>query len=413
MKFLRKVIRSLPTLLTAVIFATVVWIFAVTQADPTETRTYPRPLPMEIVGLDPSLTITNEIPGQVNLTIRAPLSIHAQLENDINLIDVILDLSGVESGVHTLSPQVNLNIAPAEIVRIAPSSIFIKLDAIVTESFPIDLRVIGNPTIGFEVQTPELSNETVLISGPKSLIDTIDHVNAEINITDASEDVQRMIELVPLDADEVPVTGVTLNPPAVQVTVPVIQRGGYRTVVVKIVTSGQIAAGYRLTNIFAMPPTVTIFSADPGLVDTFPGFVETTPINLNMANDDIEIRVALNLPEGINVVGSQNVTVHIGIEPIQSSISFTNVPIQIEGLGEGLAVEFSPITVDIFLSGPLPLLDELNIDLILVLLDLTDRGVGTYQLAPEVWLENNQISVDAILPSSIEVTITEAEETGP
>lgn len=413
MKFLRKVIRSLPTLMTAVIFATAVWIFAVTQADPTETRTYSRPLPMEIVGLDPSLTITNEIPSQVNLAIRAPSSIQAQLENDINLIDVILDLSGVESGVHTLTPQVNLNIAPAEIARIAPSSIFIKLDAIVTESFPIDLRVIGNPTIGFEVQSPELSNETVLISGPKSLIDTINHVNAEINITDASEDVQRMIELVPLDADEVPVTGVTLNPPAVQVTVPVIQRGGYRTVVVKIVTSGQIAAGYRLTNIFAMPPTVTIFSADPGLVDTIPGFVETTPINLNMANDDIEIRVALNLPEGINVVGSQNVTVQIGIDPIQSSISFTNVPIQIEGLGEGLAVEFSPITVDIFLSGPLPLLDELNLDLILVLLDLTDRGVGTYQLAPEVWLENNQISVDAILPSSIEVTITEAEETGP
>ncbi|MFU8826412.1 MAG: YbbR-like domain-containing protein [Brevefilum sp.] len=413
MKYLRKVIRSLPTLLTALIFATAVWIYAVTQADPTETRTYPRPLPMEIVGLDPSLTITNEIPGQVNLAIRAPSSIHSQLENDINLIDVILDLSGVESGVHTLTPQVNLNISPAEVVRIAPSSVFIKLDAIITESFPIDLRVIGNPTIGFEVQIPELSNETVLISGPKSLIDTIDHVNAEINIADASEDVQRMIELVPLDADEVPVTGVTLNPPAVQVTVPVTQRGGYRTVVVKIVTSGQIAAGYRLTNIFAMPPTVTIFSAEPGLVDTIPGFVETTPINLNMANEDIEIRVALNLPEGINVVGSQNVTVQIGIDPIQSSISFTNVPIQIEGLGEGLAVEFSPNTVDIFLSGPLPLLDELKLDLILVLLDLTDRGVGTYQLAPEVWLENNQISVDAILPSSIEVTITEAQETGP
>jgi len=413
MKYLRKVIRSLPTLLTALIFATAVWIYAVTQADPTETRTYPRPLPMEIVGLDPSLTITNEIPGQVNLAIRAPSSIHSQLENDINLIDVILDLSGVESGVHTLTPQVNLNISPAEVVRIAPSSVFIKLDAIITESFPIDLRVIGNPTIGFEVQIPELSNETVLISGPKSLIDTIDHVNAEINIADASEDVQRMIELVPLDADEVPVTGVTLNPPAVQVTVPVTQRGGYRTVVVKIVTSGQIASGYRLTNIFAMPPTVTIFSSEPGLVDTIPGFVETTPINLNMANEDIEIRVALNLPEGINVVGSQNVTVQIGIDPIQGSISFTNVPIQIEGLGEGLAVEFSPNTVDIFLSGPLPLLDELSIDLILVLVDLTDRGVGTYQLAPEVWLENNQISVDVILPSSIEVTITEAEEAGP
>jgi YbbR domain-containing protein len=409
MKHIRNIIRSLPSLLTALIFAVVVWVFAVTQADPAETRTYPRSLPMEIIGLDPSLTIINEVPQQVNIAIRAPSSIHTQLENDINLIDVILDLSGYESGVHTLAPQVNLGISPAEVIRVNPSSIFIKLDAIITENFPIELRMIGNPTIGFEVKPPELSAESVLISGPQSLIDTIEHVVAEINIADVSEDVQRMIELIPYDIDEIPVTGVSLSPSAIQVTVAVNQRGGFRTVVVKIVTSGQIAPGYRLTNIFALPPTVTIFSADPNLVDTIPGFVETTPINLNMASENIEIRVALNLPEGINVVGSQNVTVQIGIDPIQSSISFTNVPIQIDGLGEDLQVEISPENVDIFLSGPLPLLDELDLTKILVRIDLSDRGPGTYQLVPEILLENNQISVDVILPSSIEVTISEAD----
>ena len=407
MKQLRKIIRSLPTLFTALIFAVIVWVFAVTQADPTETRTYPRALPIEVIGLGQNLMIANEITGQVNVAIRAPSSIHAQLENDINLIDVTLDLSGLEPGVHTLTPQVTLGLSPAEVVRISPASVFIILDAVITEVFPIRLLVIGNPTIGYEVQTPELSNENVLISGPQELIASIDQVVAEINITDVSEDIQRMIELVPYDAEEIPVTGVSLNPPVVQVTIPVTQRGGFRTVVVKIVTSGQIAPGYRLTNIFAMPPTVTIFSADPNLVDTIPGFVETAPINLNMASDDIEIRVALNLPEGINVVGSQNVTVQIGIDPIQSSISFNNVPIQIEGLDEGLEAEISPQNVDIFLSGPLPILDELDLGSILVLIDLSDRGPGTYQLAPEVLLDNNQISVDAILPSSIEVTISE------
>ena len=409
MKFIRKIIRSLPTLFTALVFAIAVWIFAVTQADPAESRTYPRAIPIEIIGLDPNLTITNEIAQQVNVAIRAPASIHAQLENDINLIDVTLDLSGLESGVHTLTPQVNLGVSPAEIIRISPPSIFIKLDAIITESFPIDLRVIGNPTIGYEIQTPVLSDENVLVSGPESLIETIDRVTAEVNITDVSEDIQRTIELTPYDADENPITGVSLNPVSIEVTVPVTQRGGFRTVVVRIVTSGQIAPGYRLTNIFANPPSVTIFSADPNLVETIPGFVETTPINLNMASEDIEIRVALNLPEGINVVGSQNVTVQIGIDPIQSSISFTNIPIQIEGLGENLQAELSPENVDIFLSGPLPLLDELNQTNILVLVDLADRGPGTYQLAPEVLLENEQISVDAILPSSIEVTITQAD----
>lgn len=408
MKHIRKFIRNLPTLLTALVFATAAWAFSVTQADPTETRTYPRPLSMEIIGLDPNLMVINEISQQVNLAIRAPASIHTQLENDINLIDVLLDLSGLEAGVYTLTPQVNVGLSPAEIIRITPSSVFIKLDSVITRNFPIELTLIGNPTIGYEVQTPELSDETVNISGPQSLIDNIANVVAEISIVDVSENIQRVIELTPLDAEEVPVTDVTVNPATIQVTIPVTQRGGFRTVVVKIVTSGQIASGYRLTNIFAMPPTVTIFSADPNLVETIPGFVETTPINLNAASEDIEIRIALNLPEGINVVGSQNVTVQIGIDPIQSSIGFTNIPIQLEGLEEGLEAEISPENVDIFLSGPLPLLDELDQDTILVLINLSDRGLGTYQLAPEVRLEDDQITVDAVLPSSIEVTISEA-----
>jgi len=409
MKHIRKLIQSLPTLFSALFFAVIVWIFAVTQADPVETRTYPRPIQMEIIGLGQNLMITNDITQQINLAVRAPSSIHTQLANDINLIDATLDLTGLEPGVHTLTPQVSLGVGPAEIVRISPTSVFVRLDAIITESFPIKLRMIGNPAIGFEVQPPELSNETVLISGPQELIDTIEQVVAEINVTDVTDDVQRMIELVPYDEEELPVTGISLNPSTIQANIPVTQRGGFRTVVVKIITSGQIAPGYRLTNIFAMPPTVTIFSADPNLVDDVPGFIETTPINLNMASEDIEIRVALDLPAGINVVGSQNVTVQIGVEPIQSSVSFNDLPIQIEGLGEDYEVEISPETVDIFISGPLPLLDQLNQDDILVLIDLTDQTPGTYQVTPEVLLEDNQLSVDVIIPSAIEVIITERD----
>ena len=74
-----------------------------------------------------------------------------------------------------------------------------------------------------------------------------------------------------------------------------------------------------------------------------------------------------------------------------------------------MKVEISPEKVDIFLSGPLPLLDELNQENIFVVIDLSDRGPGTYQLAPTVLLENGQINIDAILPSAIEVTITEAK----
>jgi YbbR domain-containing protein len=409
MKQTRKLLSNLPTLLTALIFAIGVWIFAVTQADPTVTQTYPQPLDIEIIGLDPTLTIVNEISEQVNLTVRAPSSIFNQLESDRNLINVTLDLSGLDSGVHTLKPQVNISLSPAEVVRIDPSTVFVKLDSIISQQFEVQVNMIGNPAIGFDVEAPELSNETVTISGPESVVNSINQVVAEVNIVDASEDIQRTVDLVAFDAQGNEVQGLTMNPNSVQVSIPVSQRGGYRTVVVRIVTSGQIASGYRLTNIFSNPPTVTIFSSDPELVDSIPGFVETTPINLNGADDDMEIRVSLNLPEGINVVGSQNVTVMIGIEPIQSSISFSNIPIQIEGLGEGLSATVSPESVDVFLSGPVDLLERLSPSTLVVIINLEDREPGTYTLAPVVQLENEEINVDAILPNTIEVTITEGD----
>jgi YbbR domain-containing protein len=406
MKSLQSLVKRLPTLLTALAFAVAVWIFAVTAADPTETRTYPQPLNLDVIGLDPSLMIVNDIEDQVSLTLRAPSSILDRLRNESSLINVTLDLSDLEAGVHTLTPQVSIGLTPAEVERINPSSIFVKLDAVISETFPIAVQTIGNPGIGFEVKTPELSDSNVSVSGPQSLVEAIDKVAVEVDVEDVVEDIQRTVDVRAFDVEGNIIEGVNVNPSSIQITLPISQRVGYRSVVVKIVTSGQIAAGYKLTNIFALPPTVTIYSLDEALVDDNRGFVETTPINLDGANEDMEIQVSFNLPEGIRVVDNQSVTVQIGIDPIESSISFTNIPIQFSGLGNNLSAVASPENVDVFLSGPLYLLEGLDPATLEVVIDLTDRGAGTYQLAPEVLLDNPDINVDAILPNTTEVIIT-------
>jgi YbbR domain-containing protein len=405
-KAIRKIINNLPTILTALIFAIATWIFAVTASDPTESRTYPRALEVDVIGLDPNLMIVNEITEQVTLTIRAPSTVLDQLENDSNLISVTLDLSGLDAGVHTLTSQVDISLSPAEVVRMNPSTVFVKLDSVISEEFPIQVKQIGSPAIGFELETPELSTEQAVVSGPQSVIESIDLVVAEVDIENVSEDIQRSVEITAFDTEGNEIEGVTINPSNIQVDIPVVQRGGYRSVVVKIVTSGQIAPGYRLTNIYALPPTVTIFSSDPTLVDNIPGFVETTPINLNGANEDLEIRVSLNLSEGINVVGSQNITVQIGIDPIQSSLTYNDIPVRFEGLDSNLKATVSPETVNVFLSGPLTVLEELDPANIVVVIDLSERDPGTYQLTPEVLLENSELNVDAINPNTLEVTIT-------
>lgn len=406
MKTFRNLIKNLPSLITALVLAVAVWVFAVSQADPTETRIYPQAMTLEIVGLDPSLMIVNDIEDQVTLTLRAPSTILNELENQRSLINVTLDLSGLEAGVHTLTPQVTIGRSPAEVVRMDPSSIFIKLESVVSESFPVEVKTAGNAAIGYELSEPELSTDTVIVTGPQSLVDAVAMVAVEVDIEGVSEDISRMVALKAYDAENNEISAVSISPMEIQVNIPVIQRDNFKSVVVKIVTSGQIAAGYKLTDIFALPPTVMIYSPDPTLMESISGYVETTPINLDGANESLEIRATLNLPEGVTVVGSQNITVQIGIAPVESSINFNNIPVQFEGLGAGLSATTSPDTVDVYLSGPLYLLEALDPATLVVAIDLTDRGVGTYQLAPEVRLEDAELSVDAILPNTLEVTIT-------
>jgi YbbR domain-containing protein len=80
--------------------------------------------------------------------------------------------------------------------------------------------------------------------------------------------------------------------------------------------------------------------------------------------------------------------------------------VELIGLDPRLEAQISPTTVDIILSGPLPLLDQLTTKDVRVFIDLTGLGIGTHQLDPQVEILIPEISVESINPTSIEVVIT-------
>jgi YbbR domain-containing protein len=190
------------------------------------------------------------------------------------------------------------------------------------------------------------------------------------------------------------------------VNVPISQQGGFRDVAVKVVVTGQQAPGYRVENISVFPPVVTVFASDPELVNSLPGVVETQPLDLQDAEEDITTRLALNLPENVTLVGAQTVQVTVGISPIQTSLTLLNQPIVVIGLTEGLAVQIFPQTVDVIISGPLPTLDALTPQDVIVTVDITGLGLGTHQLIPVVDVLLGNVDVESILPGTIEVVLS-------
>ncbi|RPJ44052.1 MAG: hypothetical protein EHM21_10640, partial [Chloroflexi bacterium] len=319
-----------------------------------------------------------------------------------------IDLSELGPGTHTvpIKVQIQPQIRPAKIVGQSMQNVTVTLEKLVNQEFPVQFVRRGEPAVGFQADAPTLSQSTVQISGPSSLVEQVNSVRTTLDLTQASDNIKRSLEVEALDTNDTPVDGVTITPRQVTVTQPISQRGGYRNVVVKVASTGQVASGYRLTNISVFPPTVTVFSTNPRLVDRLPGYVETSPLDLTGVKDDIDKPIALNLPDGVEVVGDQSVLVQVGVAAIEGSVTLSGLPVQVIELADDLAARLSPEEVDVIISGPVPLLDRLAEGDVRVVLDLTGVGEGTYQFAPKVILAIPELRVESILPSSIEVVVS-------
>ncbi len=406
MKLIRKLLSFMPTLLTALVLAIIVWVSSVTARDPNQVITYESPVKLEILGQNPDLVITQQQVEGVNVTIKAPSSVHARLANDPSLVNANINLSGLEAGDHTLTPEVLIGLKPAEVVEVLPATVSISLEKVASKTIPISFVQTGSLPVGFQTRSARLSQSEANLVGPESLVETVVEIAATIDVSEITSTISRTLDLKPLNEAGVVVEGVVLSPNRVDVTLEVEQLVGYRNVFVKIVTRGSVAQGYHLTSIVVNPPILTVYASNPELIRSMPAFIETEPVNLNGAQQSFESRVGLQLPEGIVVIGDQSVLVSVGVEAIYNSTQIIGVPVTFINLADGLQAELSPLTVDVYISGPMNLLENIGTTSVFVTLDLTGLTEGTYQLSPKVELDRPELRVDSTLPGLIEVVIT-------
>jgi len=249
MNWLKRFIKTIPLLLMAIVMALAVWIMAVTASDPMEEKLFPNPVSIEILGQDPSYMITSSLPSSETIMLNAPHSIWTRLTTYPDPVKAVVDLSGLEAGTHEVPVQLQISLKPVRIVSFEPDKVSITLEKIISKVLEITFQTKGEPAVGFRAETPTSDQMTATVSGAESLVSKIVKVKAVVDVTQAQETINRTVTLEAVDADGNPVTNVSITPSQVNATENITALGGYRNVVVKVVWTGQIAAGYRLTNI--------------------------------------------------------------------------------------------------------------------------------------------------------------------
>jgi YbbR domain-containing protein len=403
--------NGLSTLALSCLLATLVWFVAANELNPFQERALPSPISVELINVPPDLILISPKSAETLVTVRAPRSVW-DLPLTPDRVKVTADLAQLQEGTQDVPLQWSIADQAAHVVKLSPASLRVRLERRATREIPIRLERVGEPAPGYEFGPIIPDVRTATVTGPASAVDRVSQLLATVTLTDPRANLSTAVTLTPVDVSGATVTGVEVTPATVRVRMSVTQKLGFRDVAVKANYQGQVAPGYRVTNITVAPPIITVQSADPLKVSELPGFVETELLDITGATDDVTAQVRLALPEGITPVGELTVLVQVNIAAIEDSLPVQR-EIEAQGLSTGLTARFSPSTVDVLLSGPLPVLNALQPADVRAFVKLDGLDVGTYQVTVEVLLFSNKLRAQSILPNPVEVVIEKLKTPTP
>ena len=82
-----------------------------------------------------------------------------------------------------------------------PLNVQVNIEDIVSNKFPVTVETIGELRDGYALAGTEVKPQTVTITGPKTVIRSIDHVAAKVSLTGISSDTTINSELTLYDSD--------------------------------------------------------------------------------------------------------------------------------------------------------------------------------------------------------------------
>lgn len=379
-----------------------IWVAAVQEQNPVEEREFDAEIPILLTGLDNNLVISGTFTQTVRVSMRAP----STTWNSISLEDftVSADLSGLPSGSHEIDLEVDLpeNVQATRVIA-NPPNLSITLEEERQRTMPVRVVVEGQALVGFARLQEIITPEEVVVSGPVSAVDRVSEVRVTVDVTDAREPVEALQTVAALDSEGNLIESVTLVPAQVNVNVPVVQRPNFKEVSVIVQREGIPAAGYYISSIDVTPLTLTV-QGPANVISEMPGFVETTPIDVNGLRDSLTLSAGIVLPEGVSAVDQPTIEVQVAVSSFQGSLELT-LPVEVIGLPENLEAVLTPETLDVVLSGPVGELDLLTEEDIHVVLDLADFDIGTYQIEPEFIILPENVVVRTVLPAMVQVIV--------
>jgi YbbR domain-containing protein len=250
------------------------------------------------------------------------------------------------------------------------------------------------------ISSPVAMPGQVQVIGPAPLVDAVSTIKTTISLATASSPVREFRPVQILDEQGRELTGVIAQPGQVQINVPIRQRLNARDANVRAITTGTPPPGFWLSGLSVTPSSITL-QGRPDHLSEIENIVDTLPVDISQAEGMLTIQTPLDLPSEIKAVDSEGrpveaVIVVADVDARGGDLAVTR-QVELVRTTPGLSITVNPPEVDLLLSGPLPVLAEIeaNPSLIQVSIDSTDLGRA----------QSTDVTPTIIVPAGIEAQL--------
>jgi len=296
-----------------------------------------------------------------------------------------------------------------EILDYSPKTVGVELDRQGEKEVPV---VVDRGTVpeGLAIGTPQVSEGSVIAIGPESQLGRVERAVARVQIFDTAIDIQRQVDLVPVDVDGAEVDSVELVPATVTVEIDVRAVETSKSVPIRPQTSGTVATGFEIAAISVDPSIVTIFGMPEDLASIEE--VSTRPVDIDGISATTSIEARLALPDGTRLSeDSDEVVVTFEVEPTLATRTFL-LGVVCQNADGNLACLPQRDQLAVLLSGPAATLADLGSGDLSLVVDAGGLDAGEHQLTPTVALPDG-IELVSVSPQSVTVILQEPVTPSP
>ena len=408
----KKITNNLSLKILSVAIAILIWLLVVNADNPIGTKSFVigdvQLLNEAYLDADGKMCMQDDKQESIRVTIKANRKTLDRITaSDIKAVADLQQAVSLNTDPVMVPITVSCDKVLPDNIEVTPKNLSIHIEDKDTQEFVVNVTTNNTkPDKGYEVGTLTSNPEKLKITGPTSLINKIDKVNASVDVDGTSEDVteETDVKIIDKNGEEFTDTDMAyLNISKVSVTARLWKvRPEVR---IKAEYEGTPADGYEVESISTTPNVISVAGSDEALsaleeqnnTVTIPS--SATDVSGRDSDYEVKINISDYLSQGLKLTSdsSEDVFVRVNILPQGSSVC--EVPtknIKVENAPESMQVAFDTAKIEIRIKKTEEDLSDLKESDIKASIDLKDKTEGSFEVPVKIETPEGYELVDEV-----------------